>query len=582
MNDQKHIIFGIDLGTTYSCIAYVDANGKACVIPNQEHELATPSVVLFEKGACIVGDEAKNSAIVSPDHVVEMVKRHMGEPGWRFHYQGQEYTAEEISAYILRKLALDAEKTLGVPVKDVVITCPAYFGIAQREATAHAGEIAGLQVREIINEPTAAALAYVLQDGREQVVLVYDLGGGTFDIAIIAVKQHATTVVAAGGDHHLGGRDWDEAIVTYLAQQWQERTGESEDPLDTPETLQDLWLKAERAKRALTVREKTRIPVSHAGTLVKVELTRTKFAELTAPLLDRTILFTKLTMNAARKRGYLEFDQILLVGGSTRMPQVVERLTQEFHLPLRQFDPDEVVARGAALYGQRLYLRQRIRARVAEMQRQDAMAKSALSTVPRSIGPATEPLTLPAMIGSPDLPTTVLDRARAAIARSLKISEKVVKKLTAFSITNVASHSFGLVATIDNGTSLRRKVVSNLVRVNDPLPTLHTRTYGTLEAGQEVVALEIVENTEESWIVEQDAYNSQSEIGVVTLTLSPGLPEGSPIEVTFELNTQGRLRVTGRQPDSNTIIKAVFATKDSLTPGERQNARERSQQIQIL
>jgi molecular chaperone DnaK (HSP70) len=578
MSDQQHIIFGIDLGTTYSCIAYVDASGNACVIPNQEHELTTPSVVLFENEARIVGEEAKNSAIVSSDHVVAMVKRHMGESGWCFHYQEQKYFAEEISAYILRKLASDAEKALGVPVKDVVITCPAYFGIAQREATVHAGEIAGLRVHEIINEPTAAALAYGLRDGREQVVLVYDLGGGTFDIAIIAIKRDAIIVVAAGGDHHLGGRDWDEAIVTYLAQQWQERTGEPEDPLDTPETLQDLWLKAERIKRTLTLRDQTRIPVSHAGTLIKVELTRAKFAELTAPLLDRTILFTRLTMSAARKRGYLNFDQIVLVGGSTRMPQVVERLTQEFHLPVQQFEPDEAVARGAALYGQRLYLQQRIRASVVEMQREKAMEKPIPAVAPGRVEQDTEPIA----INLSEMPAIILERARVAVSRSLKIGEKALKKLTALSITNVASHSFGLVATIDNGTPRCRKVVSNLVRVNDPLPAFHTKIYGTLEVEQKVVALEVVENTEEGWIVEQDAYNNQAGIGVVTLTLSPGLPAGAPIEVTFEMNIQGRLRVTGREPGSNTMIKTVFVTKSSLTPHERQTASERSQQIQIL
>src|SRR5262249_41944432 len=157
-------------------------------------------------------------------------------------------------------------------------------------------------------------------------------------------KHDATIVVATGGDHHLGGRDWDEAIITYLAQQWQEQTGSSDDPLEVADTLQDLWLKAENAKRALSVRSKTRIAVSHDGKTVKVELTREKFDELTASLLDRTITFTKLTMLAAQKRGYTQFDQIVLVGGSTRMLQVSERLGQEFHLPLRLFEPDEAVA----------------------------------------------------------------------------------------------------------------------------------------------------------------------------------------------------------------------------------------------
>jgi molecular chaperone DnaK (HSP70) len=576
VSDQQRTIFGIDLGTTYSCIAYVDTVGKANVISNQEHQLATPSVVLFDKDTCIVGDEAKNSAILDPDNVVEMVKRHMGEADWYFHYNGTDYAPEEISSYILRKLATDAEKTLGMPVKDVVITCPAYFGIAQREATAQAGEIAGLQVHEIISEPTAAAIAYGLQHECDQTVLVYDLGGGTFDISIIAIKHDATTVVATGGDHHLGGRDWDEAIITYLAQQWQEQTGSSNDPLEVADTLQDFWLKAENAKRALSARSKTRIAVSHAGKTVKVELTREKFDELTDSLLDRTITFTKLTMQAAQKRGYTQFDQIVLVGGSTRMPQVSERLEQEFHLPLRLFEPDEAVAKGAAIYGQRLLLQQHIRAKAAEIQQaQNNIAEISSSTarVARDTAAITE-LT--------EFPSSILKQAQENIAQSFTIEEDVVQKLTNSAITNVASHSFGIIATIDYDTPRCRKVISNLVRVNDPLPIIQTKTYGTIEDEQEVVALEIMENTEETWIVEPEQYAPEAVIGTVTLKLPPGLPEGAPIEVTFEVNTQGRLQVTGREPDSDVAITATFEAKGAMTKEEQQQARERTQQIKIL
>jgi molecular chaperone DnaK len=579
VSDQQRTIFGIDLGTTYSCIAYVDTIGKANVLPNQEHQLTTPSVVLFEKDARIVGDEAKNSAILNPDNVVEMVKRHMGEADWYFHYDGSDYSPEEISSYILRKLATDAEKTLGMPIKDVVITCPAYFGIAQREATAQAGEIAGLQVHEVISEPTAAAIAYGLQHGRGQTVLVYDLGGGTFDISIIAIKHDATTVVATGGDHHLGGRDWDEAIITYLAQQWQEQTGSTDDPLEVIDTLQDLWLKAENAKRALSVRSKTRIAVPHAGKTVKVELTREKFDELTASLLDRTITFTKLTMQAAQKRGYTQFDQIVLVGGSTRMLQVSERLEQEFHLPLRLFEPDEAVAKGAAIYGQRLLLQQHIRARAAEIQQATEKVAEISNSAARIAG-ETQPTT--AIVEPIEIPSPILKQAQANIARSLNLEEDIVQKLTTSAITNVASHSFGIIATIDYDTPRSRKVISNLVRVNDPLPIIQTKMYGTIENNQDVVALEIMENTEETWIVEPEQYTPETEIGTVTLTLPPGLPEGAPIEVTFEMNTQGRLQVTGREPHSDMAITATFETKGIMTKEELQEAKERTQQITIL
>jgi molecular chaperone DnaK len=561
MSSQQNSIFGIDLGTTYSCIAYVDSAGKVSVVPNQEHQLTTPSVVLFEKDVRIVGEEAKNSAILSPDHAVEMIKRHMGEAEWRFHCDGEDYSPETISSYILRKLALDTEVVLGMPVKDVVITCPAYFGIAQREATALAGKIAGLNVHEVISEPTAAAIAYGLQQGRDQVVLVYDLGGGTFDIAVIVIKNDSTTVIATGGDHHLGGRNWDEAIVTYLAQQWREQTGSSDDPLDTPETLQDLWLKAEVAKRALTVRQMTRVAVSHAGKTVKVELSVETFESLTTNLLNRTIAFTALTMNAARKRGYTHFDRIILVGGSTRMPQVSRRLKQEFNLPLRLFEPDEAVAKGAALYGQRLFLQQSIHAKAEEIQNAAKQVSAMSQDTSRIVESTTN---APAPQEPVEIPTALLKQARQAVAGSLNIGDEAIKKLTAFSITNVASHSFGIIATIDYGTPKSRKVISNLVRANDPLPVVQTKTYGTIEAEQDVVVLEIMENTEETWIVEPEKYTDEAAIGAVTLTLPPGLVEGAPIEVTFEMNTQGRLQVSGREPQSNTTIKTTFETKSSM------------------
>src|SRR5437588_6510685 len=320
MTNQDISIFGIDLGTTYSCIAYVDEYGKAVVIPNSEGDRTTPSVVQFEGDNRVVGKEAKNSAVLNPLQVVEMVKRHMGEADWRFEYNGTEYTAAEISSYILRKLADDAEQYLGHPVKEVVITCPAYFGIAQRDATAHAGVIAGFDVKEVINEPTAAAIMYGLQNEQDQVVLVYDLGGGTFDITVIEIKGGAITVVATGGDHHLGGRNWDEAVVMYLAEQWKAETGSNDDPTDSEESLQDLWGKAEQAKWALTARQETKVVVTHAGQRAGVTLHRDKFNELTANLLERTIDFTRSTMEAAKARNYTHFDQILLVGGSTKMP----------------------------------------------------------------------------------------------------------------------------------------------------------------------------------------------------------------------------------------------------------------------
>ena len=559
MENQQKIIFGIDLGTTYSCISYVDEAGKAVVIPNKEHSLTTPSVVLFEGEQRVVGEEAKNSALLNPDAVVEMVKRHMGEANWRFLYEDREYTPEEISSYILRKLALDAETVLNLPVKDVVITCPAYFGIAQREATVRAGEIAGLTVHEVINEPTAAAIMYGLQNEQDQVVLVYDLGGGTFDITIIEIKEGSISVIATGGDHNLGGRNWDEAVVVYLAQQWQAETGSLDDPTDSSETLQDLWLKAERVKRTLSARKSTKVVVSHAGQQSKVPLTRDKFDELTAGLLDRTILFTQMTMDEARRRGYDHFDQILLVGGSTKMPQISQRLESEFHLPLRLFDPDEAVAKGAALYGQKLLLSQHIKQKVAEMTGMPAQEMDLDEVVP-----------------------TTRRQAQAEVACNLKMTEETVERLVNTVITNVTSHSFGLLVTVDHQTSQCREVIENLVLVNDPLPTFRVHTFGTLEADQPIAELQIMENMEQSELVEPEYFTPEAEIGKVILPLPPGIPAHSPVEVTFELNQQGRLHVVGCEPRSGKKVEATFETRGGISEEELQEAKSRMSRLTIL
>jgi molecular chaperone DnaK len=512
--------------------------------------------VQFEEGSRVVGKEAKNSAVLAHDRVVEMVKRHMGEAEWRFEYNGTEYTAEEISSYILRKLADDAEMNLGRPVKDVVITCPAYFGIAQREATARAGEIAKLNVREVINEPTAAAIMYGLQNEQDQVVLVYDLGGGTFDITVIEIKGGSITVVATGGDHSLGGRNWDEAVVSYLAQQWMNESGSAEDPIDSSESLQDLWGRAESAKWALTARQETKVLVTHAGQRVGVTLTRDKFNELTANLLERTIEYTKSTIEEAQKRGYTRFDQILLVGGSTKMPQVSERLKTEFNIPLKVHDPDEAVAKGAAVYGQKLMLDEKIQIKIAEMTHTSAEKVDVAAVTP-----------------------TVMERAQREVANEGGFKLSAVKKYSEMQVTNVASHSFGVVATITDRAGHDKQVIANLVIVNDPLPVTKTEMFGTYEANQDTANIRVMENSFKTQQV--DDLTAGEEIGNAILLLPPRLPAGSPIEVTFELNRQGRLHVTGRELSTNTIIEATIETNRGISEEELREAKSRSDRVVI-
>ena len=549
MSDKT--IFGIDLGTTYSCIAYVDEFGKPVVLTNEEGQRTTPSVVYFDGENRVVGREAKNNAVAFPDQVVELVKRHMGEDGWRFPFDGVDYTAEEISSYILRKLASDTENQLGVKVTDVVITCPAYFGVNQREATAKAGEIAGFKVWEVLNEPTAAAIMYGVQKDQDQVVLVYDLGGGTFDITAIEIKGNAIRVIATGGDHTLGGRNWDESVVMYLAEKWMEDTGSSEHPMDSRETQQDLLQKAEAAKWTLSARQEATVMVVHEGQRVPVKLTREKFDELTASWLERTIRFTKETMDEAGKRGYTKIDQILLVGGSTRMPQVKARLEVEVGLPMQILEPDEAVAKGAAIYAQSLLISDKIKHEVAQ----------AMNTTTDDVSVESAP-------------TAVVQRAQAQVARESGLRLDTVAKFNNMSIVNVSSHSFGVIAWIkDSITGQEKSVISNIIRVNDPVPASPTRSFGTYETDQESVELEVYENTQTDERVEDLSMGIK--LGESLLPLPMKLPQGSPIEVTFELNQEGRLHITGREPRSGSIIEAQFQTKSVVSEEETHAAKTR-------
>ena len=554
MSKQENVVFGIDLGTTYSCIAYVDEYGKPEVVTNEEGERTTPSVVLFDSAdERVVGKVAKESAVLYPTKVVQMVKRHMGEENWDFECDGLHFSAEEISSYILRKLAKDTETQLGRPVTDVVITCPAYFGIAEREATANAGKIAGLNVREVINEPTAAAIVYGIQNEQDQVVLVYDLGGGTFDITVIEIKEGTITVIATGGDHNLGGKDWDGVIVEYLAQQWMEETGSSDDPTSSEETLQDLWLRAESAKRTLSAKQETSVAVTHAGQRKGINLTRDKFNELTNSLLERTIDFTKSTIEAAKGRGYTQFDQILLVGGSTRMKQVEEHLKAEFNIPLKVHDPDEGVAKGAAIYAQKLRLDQKIQHKMAEI----------TGSQVNSVDPA-------------KVSEQVMQRAQQEVARDSGLKIGMVKKYTEMEVTNVASHSFGIIA-IDSRTNV--EVISNLVLVNQQVPAFQTKTFHTLEAGQREAELKVMENGYETEMVND--ITAGEEIGNAVLAIPPGMPINTPIEVTFELNREGRLHVIGREPKNNATIEVTIQTKRGMSEEEVAQAQRRANRVAI-
>jgi len=339
---------GIDLGTTFSAIARVNEHGRPEVLPNAEGDRITPSVVLFEDSDIVVGNYAKQAAAAFPQQVVEFVKRHMGEEDYRFSHQGEEYTAEQISSFILAKLKHDAEQRLGHKLEEAVITVPAYFRDKQRRATIRAGELAGFRVLKILNEPTAAAFAYGLANaGKSMRCLVFDLGGGTFDVTVVDIKNNEIAVVATAGDDQLGGKDWDEVLLRYAAEEFRKRHG-----LDPQEDLVAgyyLRQKCVSAKLSLSRRPKVTLFYDHQGKGIHLEISRELFEDLSQGLLARCRRLTQEVLVEARTDA-AGIDTILLAGGSTRMPMVRELIRQLFNRePTTDINPDECVAMGAAL-----------------------------------------------------------------------------------------------------------------------------------------------------------------------------------------------------------------------------------------
>lgn len=345
-------IIGIDLGTTNSCVAVLEG-GEAKVIPNPEGNRTTPSVVAFKNGERLVGEVAKRQAITNPNTIIS-IKRHMGTD-YKVEIEGKQYTPQEISAIILQYLKSYAEDYLGEPVTRAVITVPAYFNDAQRQATKDAGRIAGLEVERIINEPTAAALAYGLDKEEDQTILVYDLGGGTFDVSILELGDGVFEVKATAGDNHLGGDDFDQVIIDYLVNQFKQEHGIdlSKDKM----ALQRLKDAAEKAKKELSGVTQTQISLpfisaNENGPLhLETTLTRAKFEELSAHLVERTMGPVRQALQDAGLTP-ADIDKVILVGGSTRIPAVQEAIKRELGKePHKGVNPDEVVAIGAAIQG---------------------------------------------------------------------------------------------------------------------------------------------------------------------------------------------------------------------------------------
>ncbi len=340
---------GIDLGTTNSVVAVVEDSGRPRVLPNEHGSPLTPSVVWLDSGRTVVGEQAKEAQGLGEKSVASFFKRLMGNSERRIVLGDGEYSPIELSACVLRSLKADAERSLGEPVHDAVITVPAYFHDPERKATIEAGRLAGLNVLQLINEPTATAIAYgATKPGRgHRRILVYDLGGGTFDVTLLEVDAEETRVVTSDGDAELGGKDWDARIVDFLAAQFAGEYGTN--PLDDAVTIGDLWVAAEEAKRSLTNRKSTTVFITHGGERGRYELSREQFNALCEDLVNRTMETVRSVLES-RQLNASDIDEVLLVGGSTRMPIIQEVLERFFgRPPAHGVNVDEAVALGAAI-----------------------------------------------------------------------------------------------------------------------------------------------------------------------------------------------------------------------------------------
>ena len=526
-------VFGIDLGTTYSCIAYVDETGRATVVNNQEGTNTTPSVVNFASPSqVVVGQVAKENAVIDPQNTVALVKTLMGKSNFAINYNGEDKSPEEVSAYILRKLAEDASKLIDTEVKDVVITCPAYFGTAERTATKNAGEIAGLNVIEIISEPTAAALYYgCAKEQGEKTILVYDLGGGTFDVTIMRIGAGKIEVICSDGNHELGGKNWDDAVMQYLAGEFCSETGFDGDFDEYAQ--QDLRLKAEKAKQQLSSREEVPVMLDAAGLRARISISRTTFDEITQTLLNESIEKTDAAIAVAESKGY-KVDEILLVGGSTRMPQVTKALVEKYGIEPKILEPDEAVAKGAAIYALGAY-----ELKVEEWK--EKVESGEVDMNDETVKEEVEKYQEKAAVSTVAIPGL----------RGQKMSE----------VVTVATTKSYAIQVMKDGVETN----CNMIKKDLPMPEGRinkTQQFGTFDDNQLTVELVVVESDckDDYFAVDPDLV-----LGTCSLELPGNLPAGAPIQVTFTLNNEGILEVTGKDMTMNKEIHATMQATAGTT-----------------
>lgn len=549
---MSKFVYGIDLGTTYSCISYVDESGRAIVINNMEGSNTTPSVVSFASPtAVVVGQVAKENAVIEPKNTVLLVKTLMGKSDFATNYNGRDISPEEVSSYILRKLTEDAAKMQDSEVKDVVITCPAYFGTAERTATKNAGVIAGLNVLEIISEPTAAAVYYgCTKEQEDKTVLVYDLGGGTFDVTIMAISSDKIEVICSDGNHELGGKDWDEAIIRFLDSEFKSQTGY--DGEFDEYALQSLRLKAETAKQQLTSREDVPVMLEVAGLRARISLSRETFDSITATLLYETMEKTDAAIAVANEKGY-KIDEILLVGGSTRMPQVTKALVEKYNIEPKVLEPDEAVAKGAAIHAVNVYVNNQKSLNEWKDVVDDPSVGDTDSAPP------------------PNLDPNAYKEDIAVDPSMISIGGKTRKVVVA------TTKSFAVQVMVKD-----QPKCFNMIIKNESMPdgfVSISKTFGTYEANMDSADIIVYESDfmDEYFDIDEDYV-----LGTASLELPGNLPEGAPIEITFKLNSEGILEVTGKDLTSNKEVHATMRAKGIMAAEKVEELKEKSKNITLV
>jgi molecular chaperone DnaK (HSP70) len=539
--------YGIDLGTTYSAIATLDDNGKPVIIENQnEGKQILASAIYFpheEGNPPVVGDEAKNMQELEGDRVIQFIKRDIGKPNGRtFRFGGMEYNPVTISSLILKRLA-EYAKEQGHDAKDVVITCPAYFGIEERNATRQAGEAAGFNVLSIINEPTAAALNYCAREFKEnKTIMVYDLGGGTFDVTILKMSTDdsgaaSIDIIRTDGNDRLGGKDWDDRLYGHLMLKYSEENGTSLENADVG-LRQVVRSRVEETKKKLSQMASTKVTISYEGDNTKIEVAQAEFNDMTKDLLAQTTGFIDSILEKARMTEN-NVDIVLLVGGATRMPMVFDAISARFPGKVRREDPDLAVAKGAALY-------------------------AAMTVYDQYIVP-----------GGAESGSAGAKPPKVPLAAGMK---PIVVK-------DKAPRSFGPGVMTGNGEDSYR--IDNLIFMGDDSPAQKSETYYTRENNQPLVEFRVYENASEDrnnhlLLPCEDAQGNEQytdpvlkvkNIGKLELILPPNTPKNSPIEITFILDPAG-LHVKAVNPQTSDSVEAILVSDNTLTEEELRKAKK--------